>query len=207
MSQRRVLVAVTGGIAAYKIPELVRALVRSGCAVRCAMTANASQFVAPLALQTLSGEAVRTDLFDREQEGQIDHIALADWADLVIVWGSTQLDHKVSVLYTDTPSAQGGDKVTTLAPLRVHPGLLGQPVVANVDGSARGAPATGRVAAGVVAVPATLAGLDQAREDTWRAGRPPVLTFPTETLELPEGGALAPPVVDQLRLRLQTKRP
>lgn len=89
-------------------------------------------------------------------------------------------------------SAPGGDKVTTLAPLRVHPGLLGQPVVANVDGSGRGAPATGRVAAGVVAVPATLAGLDQAREDTWRAGRPPVLTFPTETLELPEGGAPTP---------------
>jgi phosphopantothenoylcysteine decarboxylase / phosphopantothenate---cysteine ligase len=89
MSQRRVLVAVTGGIAAYKIPELVRALVRSGCAVRCAMTANASQFVAPLVLQTLSGEAVRTDLFDREQEGQIDHIALADWADLVIVAPAT----------------------------------------------------------------------------------------------------------------------
>ena len=42
---------------------------------------------------------------------------------------------------------------------------------------------------GVVASPATLAGLDQAREDAWRAGRPPLLTFPTETLELPEGGA------------------
>jgi len=89
MAQRRVLVAVTGGIAAYKVPELVRALVRAGCAVRCATTASAAHFVAPLVLQTLSGESVRTDLFDREQEGQIDHIALADWAELVVVAPAT----------------------------------------------------------------------------------------------------------------------
>ena len=80
--------------------------------------------------------------------------------------------------------------MTTLAP-QAAPGLLGQPVVAGADGAGRGAPATGRVA-GVVASPVTLAGLDQAREDTWRAGRPPLLTFPTETLELPDGGAPTP---------------
>lgn len=80
---------MTGGIAAYKVPELVRALVRADCAVRCATTANAAHFVAPLVLQTLSGESVRTDLFDREQEGQIDHIALADWAELVVVAPAT----------------------------------------------------------------------------------------------------------------------
>ena len=89
MQQRRVLIAVTGGIAAYKVPELVRILVRAGHTVRCAMTRNAAQFVAPLALQTVSGQAVRTELFDREQEGAIDHIALADWADLVIVAPAT----------------------------------------------------------------------------------------------------------------------
>jgi phosphopantothenoylcysteine decarboxylase/phosphopantothenate--cysteine ligase len=89
MTQRRVLVAVTGGIAAYKVPEVIRALVRAGCAVRCATTANAAQFVTPLVLQTLSGESVRTDLFDREAEGQIDHIALADWAELVVVAPAT----------------------------------------------------------------------------------------------------------------------
>jgi phosphopantothenoylcysteine decarboxylase / phosphopantothenate---cysteine ligase len=87
--QSRVLVAVTGGIAAYKTPELVRALVRAGCAVRCALTANAARFVSPLVLQTLCGEGVRTDLFDPEQEGRIDHIALADWADLVVVAPAT----------------------------------------------------------------------------------------------------------------------
>ena len=86
---RRVLLAVSGGIAAYKAPELVRLLVREGRSVRCALTRNAVRFVAPLVLQTVSGHAVRTDLFDVEQEGEIDHIALADWAELVVVAPAT----------------------------------------------------------------------------------------------------------------------
>lgn len=89
MEQRRILVAVTGGIAAYKSPELVRALRRSGHAVRCAMTREATAFVSPMVLQTLTGQPVRTDLFDPSQEGEIDHIALADWAELVIVAPAT----------------------------------------------------------------------------------------------------------------------
>jgi phosphopantothenoylcysteine decarboxylase/phosphopantothenate--cysteine ligase len=88
-ARRRILLAVTGGIAAYKAPELVRALVRDGATVRCALTAAAARFVAPLALQTVSGHAVRTDLFDAEQEGAIDHIALADETDLVVVAPAT----------------------------------------------------------------------------------------------------------------------
>lgn len=86
---RRILVAIGGGIAAYKGPELVRALTARGFEVRCALTEAAREFVAPLALQTMSGSAVRGDLFDREQEGQIDHIRLADEADLVIVAPAT----------------------------------------------------------------------------------------------------------------------
>jgi phosphopantothenoylcysteine decarboxylase/phosphopantothenate--cysteine ligase len=80
---------ISGGIAAYKSPELVRSLVRAGLTVRCVLTRSATQFVAPLALQTVSGHAVRTELFDAEQEGAIDHIALADWADLVLVAPAT----------------------------------------------------------------------------------------------------------------------
>lgn len=86
---RRILVAVSGGIAAYKVPELVRALVRQEHRVRCALTRNGARFVTPLVLQTLSGQAVRTELFDAEQEGEIDHIALADWAELVVVAPAT----------------------------------------------------------------------------------------------------------------------
>ncbi len=89
MEERRILLAVTGGIAAYKTPELVRALRRAGHAVRCAMTRAAAEFVSPLALQTVSGHAVRSELFDAAEEGQIDHIALADWAELVIVAPAT----------------------------------------------------------------------------------------------------------------------
>ena len=89
MEQRRILVAVTGGIAAYKVPELIRILRRAGACVRCAMTPKAQEFVAPLVLQTLTGEPVRTDLFDASQEGEIDHISLADWAELVILAPAT----------------------------------------------------------------------------------------------------------------------
>ena len=89
MNQRRVLLAVTGGISAYKAPELVRALTRAGCLVRCAMTPAAREFVTPLVLQTLSGERVATELFDLTQESEIGHIALADWAELLIVAPAT----------------------------------------------------------------------------------------------------------------------
>jgi len=89
MAQRRILLAVTGGIAAYKAPELVRALQRVGHAVRCITTPEALRFVSPLVLQSLSGEAVRSDLFDPGEEGTIGHIELADWADLVIVAPAT----------------------------------------------------------------------------------------------------------------------
>jgi phosphopantothenoylcysteine decarboxylase/phosphopantothenate--cysteine ligase len=89
VDQRRILLAVTGGIAAYKAPELVRALRRAGHDVRCAITRAGAEFVSPLALQTVSGQAVRSELFDSTEEGQIDHIALADWAELVIVAPAT----------------------------------------------------------------------------------------------------------------------
>ena len=89
MQQPRVLLAVSGGIAAYKVPELVRALRRGGCAVRCILTREAEQFVTPLVLQTLSGAPVRSHLFDPSEEGEIDHIALADWAQLMLVAPAT----------------------------------------------------------------------------------------------------------------------
>ncbi len=89
MERRRALVAVSGGIAAYKIPELVRCLIRDGHDVRCVLTASAARFVSPLVLQTLSGHSARSDLFDSAQEGEIDHIALADWAELVVLAPAT----------------------------------------------------------------------------------------------------------------------
>lgn len=84
-----VLLAVAGGIAAYKVPELVRWLRRAGHPVRCVLTEAAREFVSPLVLQTLSGAPVRSSLFDASEEGEISHIELADWADLVVVAPAT----------------------------------------------------------------------------------------------------------------------
>ncbi len=89
MDPRRILIAVSGGIAAYKAPELVRALIRDGHSVRCVITPEAEHFVSPLVLQVLSGQSVRRNLFDAGEEGEIDHIGLADWADLIIVAPAT----------------------------------------------------------------------------------------------------------------------
>ncbi len=89
LEPRRILLAISGGIAAYKAPELVRALRRDGHEVRCALTPEAERFVSPLSLQAVSGETVRRDLFDAGEEGEIDHIGLADWADLVIIAPAT----------------------------------------------------------------------------------------------------------------------
>jgi phosphopantothenoylcysteine decarboxylase/phosphopantothenate--cysteine ligase len=85
VKQRRIVVGATGGIAAYKVPELVRALIRAGHAVRCITTPRATAFVAPLVLQTLSGQRVRSELLDPAEEGEIGHVALADWAELLVV--------------------------------------------------------------------------------------------------------------------------
>src|SRR5215510_1297972 len=122
VEERRILLAITGGIAAYKTPELVRALRRAGHTVRCAMTRAAAEFVSPLALQTVSGHAVRSDLFDASEEGQIDHIALADWAELVIVAPATA--HSVARF----AAGLADDLVTTVvlatrAPLLLAPAM------------------------------------------------------------------------------------
>lgn len=85
MTQRRILLGVTGGIAAYKSAELVRLLKKSGHAVRVVMTAGAEAFVTPMTFQALSGEPVRSALLDPAAEAGMGHIELAKWADLVIV--------------------------------------------------------------------------------------------------------------------------
>ncbi len=80
---------VSGGIAAYKVPELVRELVRRGHSVRCALTPEAVDFVTPLVLQSLTGHPVRSELLDPSEEGRIGHIELADWAEAVLVAPAT----------------------------------------------------------------------------------------------------------------------
>jgi len=81
----RVLLGVTGGIAAYKSAEIVRRLRERGAEVQVVMTAGARQFVTPLTFQALSGRPVRSDLWDEAAEAAMGHIELARWADRVLI--------------------------------------------------------------------------------------------------------------------------
>ena len=89
MAGKHVLLGVTGGIAAYKAPDLVRRLRERGADVRVVMTASATRFVTPLTFQAVSGHPVRTDLWDPAAEASMGHIELARWADLVVVAPAT----------------------------------------------------------------------------------------------------------------------
>jgi phosphopantothenoylcysteine decarboxylase/phosphopantothenate--cysteine ligase len=86
---KRILLGVSGGIAAYKAAELVRLLRKDGAEVRVAMTRAAAQFVTPLTFQALSGNPVHTDLLDAESENAMDHISLARWADRMVIAPAT----------------------------------------------------------------------------------------------------------------------
>lgn len=85
----RIVLGVTGGIAAYKAPDLVRRLRERGAEVQVVMTAGAQHFVTPLTFQAVSGRAVRSELWDEAAELGMGHIELARWADLVLVAPAT----------------------------------------------------------------------------------------------------------------------
>ena len=89
LSEKTIVLCVSGGIAAYKSAELVRLLRKEDADVRVVMTRAAREFITPLTLQTLSGNPVMTDLFDLTQESEIGHIRIADDADLVVVAPAT----------------------------------------------------------------------------------------------------------------------
>ena len=82
---KKILLGICGGIAAYKSAYLVRELTRAGAIVRVVMTAAAQQFITPMTLQGLSGNDVRCDLFDSQAERAMGHIELARWADCLVI--------------------------------------------------------------------------------------------------------------------------
>ena len=84
-----IVLGITGGIAAYKTPELVRRLRERGADVQIVMTASAEEFVTPTSLQAVSGRPIRTNLWDKEAEASMSHIELARWADLVLIAPAT----------------------------------------------------------------------------------------------------------------------
>lgn len=89
LAGKHILVGISGGIAAYKIPELIRLLKKAGADVQVATTKHALEFVTSLTLQTLSGHKVYSDVFAAINEHSTEHISLPDWADLMIVAPAT----------------------------------------------------------------------------------------------------------------------
>jgi phosphopantothenoylcysteine decarboxylase/phosphopantothenate--cysteine ligase len=117
-----VLLGVTGGIAAYKSPDLVRRLMARGCEVQVVLSGGASRFVAPLTFQAVSGRRARADLWDAEAEAAMGHIELARWADHVLVAPATA--HFIGAL----AGGLAGDLLTTLclatsAPVALAPAM------------------------------------------------------------------------------------
>lgn len=89
LARVNVLLGISGGIAAYKTPELVRRLRGRGAEVQIVMTASAQEFVTETALQAVSGRPVRANLWDKEAEASMSHIELARWADVVLIAPAT----------------------------------------------------------------------------------------------------------------------
>ncbi len=85
LADRRVLVGVTGGIAAYKTAALVSRLVQNRADVRVVMTEAAARFITPLSLQSLSGHAVLTSMWDHDDRPDSQHVGLARWCELFVV--------------------------------------------------------------------------------------------------------------------------
>ena len=90
-SDRKVLLVVTGGIAAYKAPSLVRTMIKAGCEVKVVLTSEAEKFVSPMVLSVLSGNRtwIQDDFLSDEHGWEIPHIRLAEWADIVVIAPAT----------------------------------------------------------------------------------------------------------------------
>jgi len=87
--QRKILLIICGGISAYKSLELVRLLKKQGAEVKTILTKSAKEFVTPLSIASLSQEKVYDDLFNAENEAEMDHISLSRWADIILVAPAT----------------------------------------------------------------------------------------------------------------------
>ena len=122
LESKNVLLGVTGGIAAYKSPELVRLLRGEKASVQVVTTASAKQFVTNTTLQSVSGRPVRDNLWDSSAEAAMGHIELARWADLILIAPAT------ANLLSDLATGRAGSLLTTLclaseAPIVIAPAM------------------------------------------------------------------------------------
>jgi phosphopantothenoylcysteine decarboxylase/phosphopantothenate--cysteine ligase len=117
-----IVLGITGGIAAYKTPELVRRLLDRGADVQIVMTATAEEFVTATALQAVSGRPIRSNLWDKEAEAAMSHIELARWADVVLIAPAT------AEIMARLAGGAASDLLTTLclateAPIAIAPAM------------------------------------------------------------------------------------
>ena len=122
LCNKRIVLGVTGGIAAYKSAELIRSLCKLGADVRVVMTKSACEFITPLTLQALSHNPVHLDLLDTDAEAAMGHIELAKWADIVLVAPAT------ANFIARLAGGQANDLLTTLclataAPICLAPAM------------------------------------------------------------------------------------
>ena len=122
LTNKRIILGITGGIAAYKSAELTRLYKTAGAEVRVVMTPAATEFITPLTLQALSGNPVHTALLDPEAEAGMGHIELARWADLIVIAPAS------ADFIARLKSGMANDLLTTLclasdAPLALAPAM------------------------------------------------------------------------------------
>jgi len=122
LQNKKIVLGISGGIAAYKTPELVRRLKDQGADIRVVMTEGAKAFITPLTLQAVSGNAVADSLLDTQAELAMGHIALAKWADLVIIAPAT------ADIMARIAAGMANDLLTTLclatsAPIAIAPAM------------------------------------------------------------------------------------
>lgn len=122
MTQQKIILGITGGIAAYKTPELIRRLKGRGAEVQVVMTHSAREFVTETTLQAVSGLPVRSNLWDKDAEAAMGHIELARWADLVVIAPAT------AEIMARLASGSAPDLLTTLclatrAPIAIAPAM------------------------------------------------------------------------------------
>ena len=157
LAEKRVLLVVSGGIAAYKSLELVRRLRERGIRVRCILTRGGAEFVTPLALGALSEEQVYSDLFSLNDENEMGHIRLSREADLVVVAPATAdiMAKMASGIADDlaTTALLATDKPVLVAPamntrMWEHPATRRNMAQLEADGVMRVGPGAGLIDCG-----------------------------------------------------------
>lgn len=194
MKSPNILLGVTGGIAAYKTPELVRRLRDRGANVQVVMTRGAGQFVTETTLQAVSGNPVRENLWDKDAEAAMGHIELARWADQVIVAPATA-EFMARLAAGAAPDLLATLCLATEAPLTLAPAMnrvmWANPAVQDnrraierrgirILGPAEGDQACGESGAGRMVEPddivTALLGSDAGRQDAPLNGRTVIIT-------------------------------